>query len=148
MRIIPLMLMQNLIKRMWVGCPKCGSDPWDEGHLACLIKTGVQGWLQSSDHSWDILRGTLCNSDCKNYQLPKTLAITSGDLARIVTATYLRAVQCMCSTQLLSTECPLTPCSHSSLVFACLRGNQEPCFETESWRMLDSAHKNANCHQL
>ena len=21
---------------MWVGWPKCGSDPRDEGHLACL----------------------------------------------------------------------------------------------------------------
>ena len=36
MWVTPLELIQILSRRMWVGWPKCGSDPRDEGHLACL----------------------------------------------------------------------------------------------------------------
>ena len=34
-----LVLIQILSKRMRVGGPKCGSDPQDEGHLACLASS-------------------------------------------------------------------------------------------------------------
>ena len=36
MWVTPLELIQTLSRRMRVGWPKCGSDPRDEGHLACL----------------------------------------------------------------------------------------------------------------
>ena len=36
MRVTPLVLIQILSKRTWVGRLKCGSDPRDEGQLACL----------------------------------------------------------------------------------------------------------------
>jgi len=36
MLVTPLALIQIFIKRMLVDWPKCGSDPRDEGHLACL----------------------------------------------------------------------------------------------------------------
>ena len=38
MWVTPLELIQILSRRMRVGWPKCGSDPQDEGHLACLHK--------------------------------------------------------------------------------------------------------------
>jgi len=37
----PLVLTQTFSKRMLVDWPKCGSDPRDEGHLACLVKQQV-----------------------------------------------------------------------------------------------------------
>ena len=37
MWVTPLELIQILSRRMRVGWPKCGSDPRDEGHLACLL---------------------------------------------------------------------------------------------------------------
>ena len=36
MLVTPLVLIQTFSKRMLVDWPKCGSDPRDEGHLACL----------------------------------------------------------------------------------------------------------------
>ena len=39
MLVTPFMLIQTFIKRMLVDWPKCGSDPQDEGHLACLCRT-------------------------------------------------------------------------------------------------------------
>ena len=36
MLVTPLVLIQILSMRMLVDWPKCGSDPRDEGHLACL----------------------------------------------------------------------------------------------------------------
>jgi len=39
MLVIPLVLIQIFSKRMLVDWPKCGSDPRDEGHLACLHST-------------------------------------------------------------------------------------------------------------
>ena len=36
MLVTPLVLIQIFSKRMLVDWPKCGSDPQDEGHLACL----------------------------------------------------------------------------------------------------------------
>jgi len=36
MLVTPLVLIQIFSKRMLVDWPKCGSDPRDEGHLACL----------------------------------------------------------------------------------------------------------------
>ena len=39
MLVTPLVLIQIFSKRMLVDWPKCGSDPQDEGHLACLSCT-------------------------------------------------------------------------------------------------------------
>jgi len=36
MMVSPSVLIQIFSKRMLVDWPKCGSDPPDEGHLACL----------------------------------------------------------------------------------------------------------------
>ena len=38
MLVTPLVLIQIFSKRMLADWPKCGSDPRDEGHLACLTK--------------------------------------------------------------------------------------------------------------
>jgi len=37
MLVTPLVLIQIFSKRMLVDWRKCGSDPRDEGHLACLL---------------------------------------------------------------------------------------------------------------
>jgi len=37
MLVTPLVLIQIFSKRMLVDWSKCGSDPRDEGHLACLV---------------------------------------------------------------------------------------------------------------
>jgi len=37
MLVTPLVLIHIFSKRMLVDWPKCGSDPQDEGHLACLL---------------------------------------------------------------------------------------------------------------
>jgi len=37
MRVTPLVLIQIFSNRMLADWPKCGSDPRDEGHLACLL---------------------------------------------------------------------------------------------------------------
>jgi len=37
MLVTPLVLIQIFSKKMLVDWPKCRSDPWDEGHLACLF---------------------------------------------------------------------------------------------------------------
>ena len=37
MQVTPLVLIQVLSKRTRVGRLKYGSDPQDEGHLACLL---------------------------------------------------------------------------------------------------------------
>ena len=44
MLVTPLVLIQIFSKRMLVDWPKCGSDPRDEGHLACL-KIIHEFWL-------------------------------------------------------------------------------------------------------
>ena len=41
MLVTPLVLIQIFSQRMLVDWPKCGSDPQDEGHLACLVKQQV-----------------------------------------------------------------------------------------------------------
>jgi len=50
MLVTPLVLIQNFSKRMLmlVDWPKCGSNPRDEGHLACL-------WWQFKDQedTWE-----------------------------------------------------------------------------------------------
>jgi len=38
MLVTPLVLIQIFSKRMLIDWPKCGSDPQDEGHLACRMK--------------------------------------------------------------------------------------------------------------
>jgi len=42
MLVTPLVLIQIFSKRMLVDWPKCGSDPPNKGHLACLPTT-LQG---------------------------------------------------------------------------------------------------------
>ena len=56
MWVTPLVLIQIFSKRMWVGWPKCGSDPRDEGHFACLVQSWGP-WLEDTPH-WVVV--TFC----------------------------------------------------------------------------------------
>jgi len=61
MLVTPFMLIQIFSKRMLVDWPKCGSDPQDEGHLACLslhaLATNGHPFDLSTKHSYSIGTG-------------------------------------------------------------------------------------------
>jgi len=69
MLVTPLVLIQIFSKRMQVDRPKCGSDPRDEGHLACLV-------LSTTHSQWKWL----------NYLRPRTTCKVKKQLTQFVDA--------------------------------------------------------------
>ena len=57
MLVTPLVLIQIFIKRMLVDWPKCGSDPRDEGHLACLEHARPGRGEGGVSQAWDPSHG-------------------------------------------------------------------------------------------
>ena len=55
MLVTPLVLIQIFSKKMLVDWPKCGSDPRDEGHLACLTTSLVYDHIDKSAHNFNFL---------------------------------------------------------------------------------------------
>jgi len=84
MLVTPLVLIQIFSKRMLVDWPKCGSDPRDEGHLACLwcqvnrewphgeqcLTKNVEFLLASQQEDWkqEYLQGSIDTVGCSQYE--------------------------------------------------------------------------------
>ena len=81
MLVTPLVLIQIFSKRMLVDWPKCGSDPRDEGHLACLynFKSNEDRDDSSNDNDMTTKNGRNCSEGGESAFSLSTNDFSNGD---------------------------------------------------------------------